>query len=50
MSADRQGCEQIYGSQCMYLQNERYVGRSAGRHIDRPRAKYRLTYKYIIYD
>ena len=40
MSADRQGCEQIYGSQCMYLHNlyvyifyvkdESRVGRSAG--------------------
>ena len=26
----------IYGKPCMYIQDERLVGRSAGRHIDRP--------------
>ena len=30
--------------------DDRWVGRSAGRHIDRPRAKYRLISRYIIYD
>ena len=34
----------------MYIKDERWVGGSAGRHIDRPRAKYRYTSKYIIYD
>ena len=36
----------------LYLRFEdgRQVGRSAGRHIDRPRARYRLSAMYIIYD
>ena len=34
----------------MNIQDERWVGRSAGRHIDRVGTKYRLTYMYIIYD
>ena len=50
MSADRRAVSKYMVSQCMYMQNERYVGRSAGRHIDRPRAKYRLISRYIIYD
>ena len=36
--------------EAMYIKDERWVSGSAGRHIDRPRAKYRYTSKYIIYD
>ena len=34
---------------CMFIQDERWVGGSAGRQIDRAITKYRLTSKYIKY-
>ena len=34
----------------MNIQDERWVGRSAGRQIDRAGTRYRLTSTYIIYD
>ena len=34
----------------MNIQDERWVGRSAGRQIDRAGTIYRLTSTYIMYD